>query len=91
MLLWLVGLLALTWLVGGALFVGLFCGFDWEEACRQRYEIGWAVIVLTISASLVLAWRLRNRCVMTMALLSVPLQVWFYTAYAIPTASLTPN
>ena len=91
LLAWALGALFLMWFLGGAGFTSAFCGADWEAPCEQRYAAGWTVIAVTIAATLGLAFLFRRRVVVVVAVLCVPAQVWFYVAYAIPTAASTPN
>ena len=88
---WLLGSLFLTWYFGGWGFVTAFCGADWDAPCRQRYVAGWAVIAVTIAAIIGLAFLTRRRSIVVMAMVSVPVQVWFYATVAIPMASSVPN
>ena len=90
LLAWTLGALFLTWLLGWV-FVSAFCGSDWDAPCEQRYWPGWIVIAVTIAATLGLALLFRRRSVVVIAALCVPAQVWFYVAYAIPTAASIPN
>ena len=79
------------WSLGGFVFASAFCGADWDAPCGQRYAAGWIVIAVTIAATLGLAFLFRRRVVVVIAALCVPAQVWFYVAYAIPTAATIPN
>ncbi|WP_419946527.1 hypothetical protein [Candidatus Poriferisodalis sp.] len=88
---WLFGSLFLTWYLGGWGLVAAFCGFDWDAPCKQRYVAGWTAIAVTIAAILGLALLTRRRSVVVVAAVSVPVQVWYYAAWAIPTAASTPN
>ena len=63
LLAWMIGSLALMWLLGGWTFVSAFCGFDWDAPCGKRYVAGWGVIALTIAAILGLALLTRRRFV----------------------------
>ena len=91
LLAWMLGSLALMWILGGLIFTSAFCGFDWEAPCEQRYVAGWSVIALTIAAILGLALLTRRRSVVVIAAASSPALVWYYVAWAIPTASSIPN
>ena len=91
LLAWLFGSLAVMWFVGVWGFGSAFCGFDWDAPCAQRYVAGWSVIALTIAAILGLALLTRRRSVVVIAVASAPALVWYYVAWAIPTASSIPN
>ena len=91
LLAWTFGSLCLMWTLGGFVFVSAFCGSDWDAPCQQRYAAGWIVIAVTIAATLGLAFLFRRRVVVVIAVLCVPAQVWYYAAYAIPTAATIPN
>ena len=91
LLAWVFGSLALMWFLGGWIFVSAFCGFDWDAPCEKRYVAGWGVIALTIAAILGLAFLTRRRSVVVIALASTPALVWYYAAWAVPTASSIPN
>ncbi len=91
LLAWLLGSLFLSWYLGGWVFGTAFCGFDWDAPCEQRYVAGWTVIAVTIAAIVGLAFLTRRRSIAVMAMVSVPVQVWFYATVAIPMASSVPN
>lgn len=88
---WILGSMFLMWFLGGWMFVAAFCGFDWDAPCEKRYAAGWTVIALTIAAILGLALLTRRRSIVVIAVASAPALVWFYVAWAIPTASSIPN
>ncbi|WP_419945533.1 hypothetical protein [Candidatus Poriferisodalis sp.] len=89
--LWATATAVLTFTVGGAIFVWLFCGSDWDAPCQQNNTAGWVVITVTITLTVAVAAFTLRRSVVLAALASVPLQLWFYIAYAIPTAASVPN
>ena len=91
LLTWALGVLILMWFPGGFVFTGAFCGTEWDAICEQRYAAGWVVIAVTIAATLGLSFLFRRRSVVVVAALCVPAQVWFYVAYAFPTAATIPN
>ena len=91
LLTWALGVLLLMWFPGGLAFAGAFCGSDWEAICKQRHAAGWVAIAVTIAATLGLSFLFRRRSVVVVAVLCVPAQVWFYVAYAFPTAATIPN
>ncbi|MDE0320353.1 MAG: hypothetical protein OXI97_10780 [Acidimicrobiaceae bacterium] len=88
---WLLGSLFVSLYLGGWGFGTAFCGFDWDAPCKQRYVAGWAVIAVTIAAILGLAFLTRRRSIVVTAMVSVPVQVWYYATEAIPMASSVPN
>ena len=83
--------LALTVLLGGCGFVAAFRGFDADHPHPPDYTAGWFVIATTIALTVAAAVWFRHRAVIIAALASVPLQLWFYVAYAIPAAESIPN
>lgn len=88
---WLFGSLFLSFYLGGFGFATAFCGFDWDAPCKQRYLAGWTVIAVTIAATLGLALLTRRRSIVVLAVVSVPVQVWYYATEAIPAAASIPN
>jgi len=88
---WLFGSLFLSLYLGGFGFGTAFCGFDWDAPCEQRYVAGWTVIAVTIAATVGLALLTRRRSIVVLAVVSVPVQVWYYATEAIPMASSVPN
>ena len=91
LLVWLFGSLFLSLYLGGFGFGTAFCGVDWDAPCKQRYLAGWTVIAVTIAATLGLALLTRRRPIVVLAVISVPVQVWYYATEAIPMAASTPN
>lgn len=89
--LWAATTLVLTVLLGGCGFVGVFRGFDADHPHPPDYTAGWLMIAATITLTVGTAVWLRRRAVILAAIASVPLQVWFYAAYAIPAAQSIPN
>lgn len=85
--LWAAAAGVITLAVGGVVFTAVFCGTDWDVACAQNSGPGWAVIALSAALTVIAALPLRRPAVAAVAVASVPLQLWFYTAWAIPTAA----
>ncbi|WP_419864837.1 hypothetical protein [Candidatus Poriferisodalis sp.] len=85
--LWAAAATAITLAVGGVAFTAVFCGTDWDTACTQNSGTGWIVIVLSTALTVAAALPLRRPAVTGVAIASIPLQLWFYIAWAIPTAA----